>query len=164
MKKNILYTIRRYSIAGLGFILLLLLASCNSKRNEQEHTGNHATETDTMVGMSKNSKMEGHTNMDHLNEKADGHQQMNMGQGPDTLDEMYLSALPANQSVISKQSAVPVRDSMQQFTINGEGYITFDPRRNRKISVRISGRIERLYVKYNYQYVRKGEKIMEIYS
>ena len=164
MKKNILYTIRRYSIAGLGFILLLLLASCNSKRNEQEHAGNHATETDTMVGMSKNSKMEGHTNMDHLNEKADGHQQMNIGQGLDTLDEMYLSALPANQSVISKQSAVPVRDSMQQFTINGEGYITFDPRRNRKISVRISGRIERLFVKYNYQYVRKGEKIMEIYS
>lgn len=163
MKKNILYTIR-YSLVRLGFIMLLLLASCNSKRNEQEHVVNHVTETDTMVGMNKNSTMENHTNMDHLNEKADGHQQMNMGQGPDTLDEIYLSALPANQSVISKQSAVPVIDSMKQFTIDGEGYITFDPRRNRKISVRIGGRIERLYVKYNYQYVRKGEKIMEIYS
>ena len=164
MKKNNLYTIRRYTLVGLGFILLLLLDSCNSKRNEQEHAGNHATETDTMVGMKKNSKMEDHTNLDHSNEKADEHQQMNMGQGLDTLDEIYLSALPANQSVISKQSAVAVRDSMQQFTINGEGYITFDPRRNRKISVRIGGRIERLYVKYNYQYIRKGEKIMEIYS
>ena len=164
MNKNILYTIRRYSLVVLGFILLLLLASCNSKRNEQEHAGNHATETDTMVGMNKNSKMEDHTILDHSNEKAEEHQQMNMGQGLDTLDEIYLSALPANQSVISKQSAVAVRDSMQQFTINGEGYITFDPRRNRKISVRIGGRIERLYVKYNYQYIRKGEKIMEIYS
>lgn len=164
MKKNILYTIRRYSLVGLGFILLLLLASCNPKRNEQGHAGNHATGTDSMAGMNKSSTMEDHTNMDQLNEKADGHQQMDMGQDTDTLDEVYLSALPANQSVISKQSAVPVRDSMQQFTINGEGYITFDPRRNRKISVRIGGRIERLYVKYNYQYVRKGEKIMEIYS
>ncbi len=164
MKKNILYTIRRYSLVALGFILLLLLASCNSKRNEQEHAGNHATETDTMVEMNKNSTIEDHTNMDHQNEKADGHQQMDMQPARDTLDELYLSALPANQSVISKQSAVAVRDSMQQFTINGEGYITFDPRRNRKISVRIGGRIERLYVKYNYQYVRKGEKIMDIYS
>ena len=164
MKKNILYTIRRLLLVELGFILLLLLASCNSKRNEQKHAGNHATETDTMVGMNKNSTMEEHSNKDHLHEKAEGHQQMNIGQGPDSLDEIYLSALPANQSVISKQSAVAVRDSIQQFTINGEGYITFDPRRNRKISVRIGGRIERLYVKYNYQYIRRGEKIMEIYS
>lgn len=164
MKKNILYTIRHFTSVGIGVILLLVLASCNSNREEQGHTGNHATETDSMVEPNKNSKMEDHTNMDHQNEKADGHQQMDMGPVQDSLDEVYLSALPANQSVISKQSAVPVRDSIQQYTINGEGYITFDPRRNRKISVRIGGRIERLYVKYNYQYVRKGEKIMDIYS
>lgn len=163
MKKNILYTARLHSLVSLGFILLLLLASCNSNRNEQEYA-NHATETDTAVGMNKNSKIEDHSKMDHSNEKAEEHQKMDMQPARDTLDELYLSALPANQSVISKQSAVPVKDSIQQFTITGQGYITFDPRRNRKISVRIGGRIERLYVKYNYQYVRKGEKIMEIYS
>lgn len=157
--------IRRHSLVAFGFILLLLLmASCNSNRNKQEHTGSHTSEADTIVGMNKNSKMEDHTNMDYQNEQADGHQQMDMQPASDTRDELYLSVLPANQSVISKQSAVPVKDSVQQFTINAAGYITFDPRRNRKISVRIGGRIERLYVKYNYQYVRKGEKIMDIYS
>ena len=164
MKKNILYTIRQYSLAASGFIMLLLLASCSSNGNQQEHEGSHTTETDTVAGMNKDSQMKDHSNMDHSNEKAEDHQQMEMQPARDTLDELYLSALPANQSVISKQSAVPVKDSIQQFTITGQGYITFDPRRNRKISVRFGGRIERLYAKYNYQYVRKGEKIMEIYS
>ena len=89
---------------------------------------------------------------------------MKMKQGKDSTDEIFWNTLPANQTVISKQAAVPVGDSSRQFKINGNGYVTFDLRRNRKIPVRIGGRIERLYVKYNYQYVRKGEKIMELYS
>lgn len=48
--------------------------------------------------------------------------------------------------------------------IPASGYISIDERRTIKFSARISGRIEKLYVKYNVQFVNKGDKIMELYS
>ena len=32
------------------------------------------------------------------------------------------------------------------------------------ISARVSGRIEKLYVRYRYQHIHKGDRIMDIYS
>lgn len=145
MEKNILYNSNQSTTFGRVFFFLLLIASCNSKPNDQEHNGKHPTGKDSTIGMDKNSEMM-------------------MKKGKDSSDEIFWNTLPANQTVISKQAAVQVRDSSGQFKINGNGYVTFDLRRNRKIPVRIGGRIERLYVKYNYQYVQKGEKIMELYS
>lgn len=45
-----------------------------------------------------------------------------------------------------------------------KGVINYNTRNSRIVSSRVSGRIEKLYVKYNYQLVRKGQKLMEIYS
>jgi Cu(I)/Ag(I) efflux system membrane fusion protein len=53
---------------------------------------------------------------------------------------------------------------MTEKSITANGYIAFDERRNNKVSVRSSGRIERLYIKYDYQYVKKGERIADLYS
>ena len=69
-----------------------------------------------------------------------------------------------NRFVISNQGTVKPIYSGEQNIISADGYIAEDIRRNRKVSTRVSGRIEKLYVRYNYQYVKKGEKIMEIYS
>lgn len=80
------------------------------------------------------------------------------------VDQTYWNTLPANRTVISSQQVVaPTWDTMD-FALTGNGYIDFDYRRNRKVSIRAGGRIEKLYVKYNYQYVRKGEKILDLYS
>ena len=81
-----------------------------------------------------------------------------------TQDETYWTALPTNQTVIAKQQTVKPTLGDSGFLITGNGYITFDSRRNHKVPVRVGGRIERLYIKYNYQYVHKGEKILELYS
>jgi len=162
MKKENLYISNLLTAFGLVFFLLLFIASCNSKPNDQDHNGKHPTGKDSITGMDKNSGMTDHQQMEAVKDKPKGKKKMK--QGKDSADETFWNTLPANQTVISKQAAVPVGNSSQQFTINGNGYVTFDLRRNRKIPVRIGGRIERLYVKYNYQYVRKGEKIMELYS
>jgi Cu(I)/Ag(I) efflux system membrane fusion protein len=79
-------------------------------------------------------------------------------------DATYWNTLPTNQTVIARQEVVSPDFNDMMFTITGNGFITFDTRRNKKVSVRIGGRIERLYIKYNYQYVHKGEKLLEIYS
>jgi hypothetical protein len=44
------------------------------------------------------------------------------------------------------------------------GTVGFDSRDQTSISSRVSGRIEKLFIRYNYQPVRKGQLIMEIYS
>jgi len=90
-----------------------------------------------------------------------GHQP---GSTDSTLPETYWNALPTNRTVIARQKVIAPVYSDMNFNIQGNGYIAFDTRRNRKVSVRVGGRIDRLYVKYNYQYVRKGEKILELYS
>lgn len=44
------------------------------------------------------------------------------------------------------------------------GVITYDTRNEYSIASRFSGRIEKLYLKYEFQKVEKGQKIVEIYS
>src|SRR5260221_3189102 len=44
------------------------------------------------------------------------------------------------------------------------GTIAYDTRLVNTISARVSGRIEKLYVKYRYQHIMKGQRIMDIYS
>jgi Cu(I)/Ag(I) efflux system membrane fusion protein len=44
------------------------------------------------------------------------------------------------------------------------GNIGYDTREVGSISARVSGRIEKLYVKYRYQRISKGQHILDIYS
>ncbi|MDP3683719.1 MAG: efflux RND transporter periplasmic adaptor subunit [Ignavibacteria bacterium] len=44
------------------------------------------------------------------------------------------------------------------------GRVEYDTRMTGSISARVSGRIEKLYVRYKYQHIRKGQKIMDVYS
>jgi len=64
-------------------------------------------------------------------------------------------------------SSVPVT-TMRSDTIRPRlavlGTISYDTRLTSTISARVSGRIERLYVRYRYQHVHKGDRILDIYS
>ena len=71
---------------------------------------------------------------------------------------------PSNQVVLSSQKTIKLSRNPSKQTVKTSGYIAFDERRNNIVAVRTSARIERLYVKYNYQYVKKGERIAELYS
>lgn len=44
------------------------------------------------------------------------------------------------------------------------GKVGYDTRRVSTISARVSGRIEKLYVRYRYQHVDRGQRIMDLYS
>jgi Cu(I)/Ag(I) efflux system membrane fusion protein len=44
------------------------------------------------------------------------------------------------------------------------GTVEYDTRRISTISARVSGRIEKLYVRYRYQHVQRGQRIMDLYS
>ncbi len=71
---------------------------------------------------------------------------------------------PANQVVLSSQKTIKPSRNLSEKVIMATGYIAFDERRNNIVAVRTSGRIEKLYIRYNYQSVKKGARIAELYS
>ena len=172
----------KMKIANYGLYLLttgvvLVFFACNNK--EEKHSG-HSQVTETKKDSSaEHSSMPGmnnytNKNMDNMSSDTGSHSShdtmwsMKMNDESNIADtagsETYWNALPTNRTVISAQKVIEPIESNMNFSFRGNGYIAFDWRRNRKVPVRIGGRIERLYVKYNYQYVRKGEKILELYS
>ena len=64
----------------------------------------------------------------------------------------------------SSQNTVKPTVSQVNSVLNLDGYFVPDERRSHKIAARVGGRIEKLYIKYPYQFVKKGEKILELYS
>ncbi len=49
-------------------------------------------------------------------------------------------------------------------TLSLPGLVEYDPRRSRAVAARFGGRIERLLVRYNYQPVRRGQRLLDLYS
>lgn len=71
---------------------------------------------------------------------------------------------PTNTSVVATiQTTHPTRKVMP-VNITASGIISYDTRKTYAVPVRFGGRIEKLHLKYNYQPVKKGQVIMEIYS
>ncbi|SHN40742.1 efflux RND transporter periplasmic adaptor subunit [Chitinophaga sp. CF418] len=71
---------------------------------------------------------------------------------------------PVNERVIASIPAITAESGTRIYSSEVNGIITYDTRHQTSISSRVGGRVERLLIKYNYQPVRKGQLIMEIYS
>ncbi|HVI48757.1 MAG TPA: efflux RND transporter periplasmic adaptor subunit [Chitinophaga sp.] len=69
-----------------------------------------------------------------------------------------------NARVVATIPAITADSGTRIFTATANGVITYDTRNQTSIASRIGGRIERLLIKYNYQPVKQGQLIMEIYS
>lgn len=71
---------------------------------------------------------------------------------------------PTNEFVISAIPVTTMQKKEEQIETEALGNIAYDTRQEGSISSRISGRIEKLYVRYRYQRISKGQRILEIYS
>ena len=78
--------------------------------------------------------------------------------------DLHTVLTPVNSSVVSGVPAVtPVLKTVDD-TLSADGYLDFDTRTFNNIAARFSGRIEKLYIKYAFQEIHKGQRIMDIYS
>ncbi len=92
----------------------------------------------------------------------------------DSMDDMDMSSKspetigfllkPTDQYVFSQVKTIFPKELEFAAQISATGKITYDTREVSVIAARISGRIEKLYVKHPYQIVEKGQKLMDIYS
>lgn len=72
--------------------------------------------------------------------------------------------LPTNQTVFSEIKTIRPTQQSVSLDIYATGVITYDPRFINTISSRFGGRIEKLYVRFNFENVAEGQRIMDIYS
>jgi multidrug efflux pump subunit AcrA (membrane-fusion protein) len=71
---------------------------------------------------------------------------------------------PVNAQVIADIPLINAESGMRIFSAQAQGVVTYDSRSQVSLSSRVGGRIEKLLIKYNYQPVRKGQLVMEVYS
>jgi len=71
---------------------------------------------------------------------------------------------PTNEFVISSIPVITVQKRKEQIEIEALGNVAYDTRQAGTISSRIAGRIEKLYVRYRFQKINKGQHILNIYS
>jgi len=71
---------------------------------------------------------------------------------------------PTNSYVISTIPVTSIQQSEEQIEVAALGTIQYDTRAIGSISSRVSGRIEKLYLKYTFQDVSRGQRVMDIYS
>ena len=70
-----------------------------------------------------------------------------------------------NAAVLAAVATVhPLAEGVVADTLSLPGVVDYDPRRSRAVAARFGGRIEQLAVRFNYQPVRRGQKLLELYS
>ena len=79
-------------------------------------------------------------------------------------DSLKYLVKPTNEFVQSSVATVKPQSGKRFGGDIIRGVINYNTNNWKSISSRVGGRIEKLYVKYNYQPVNKGQKIMDIYS
>jgi Cu(I)/Ag(I) efflux system membrane fusion protein len=85
---------------------------------------------------------------------------------PTSVANIPLEALlkPTNDFVVASLPVTTPQLKNIDIPVTAYGTIEYDTRAATTISARISGRIEKMYVRFLYQPVGKGQKIMDIYS
>lgn len=81
-----------------------------------------------------------------------------------SVDTLATLIQPTNRVVISSLKPIAASLNKGNARISALGYLTYNPNYVNAISARVSGRIEKLYVKYNFEKVSKGQKLLDVYS
>jgi len=76
--------------------------------------------------------------------------------------EMLLK--PTNGYVISNIETIKLTQNSNQNSMEVNGIIAYDERLSNSVSARVNARIEKLFVKYNYQKITTGQRLFDLYS
>lgn len=86
------------------------------------------------------------------------------GEGVEMTDELSKLIRSPNESVVASIKTIRGQFKSIPVTLEAEGVITYDTRGIYTIAARVSGRLEKVYLKYPFQAVSQGQKIAEVYS
>lgn len=69
-----------------------------------------------------------------------------------------------NETVVASIKTIRAEYKSLPVTTEAQGVVTYDTRNIYTIPARVGGRLEKVFLKYAFQQVRKGQKVAEIYS
>lgn len=161
-------------ISGLGVVLLL--AGCGRDSDSKESQAPADTNAGSHSGHGHTSAEEAYTCPMHpqIVQNKPGSCPIcgmdlvkKVSSGGDSLAiDAALKALlqPTNSVVVANIGTVQPEQRNFSTQAQANGIVTYDTRRIYTIPARFGGRIEKLYVRYQYQPIRKGQKLLEVYS
>ncbi len=135
-------------------MLMLLVLACNTKETAQHDTYTcpmHPTVVSDKPGTCPVCGMD-------LVRKA------REGEEVKITEDLVQRTKSPNEVVIASIKTVKAEHNALPVALTVQGIVTYDTRNSYTIPARVGGRLEKVYIKYAYQPVRKGQKIAEIYS
>ncbi|MFA7381432.1 MAG: efflux RND transporter periplasmic adaptor subunit [Bacteroidia bacterium] len=138
----------------LFLLLVSVFSSCNNKQSEQGHENHVQDEGDYICSM----RCEGEKTYPQPGNCPVCKMKLQL------VEEELVQTVSPNKQVLSRQATVKLQTASEAQSIKAQGFIDYDRNRNQNVSARFGGRIEKLFVKYNLQFVNKGDKILELYS
>ena len=153
-------TIRHRKYLGLGLISMIIMAiavSCDQKERNN-HSHGDIFEVKPLYTCSMHPQI--------IRDKPGqcpicG---MNLTRKVDTGGRSTDRPAPTNEYSIISVPLTTIHQSTEEIPIKAIGNIQNDTRELATISAKVTGRIEKLYVRYRYQMIMPGDRIMEIYS
>lgn len=145
----------RNSIAILAVILLTFLSSCNKGSEHAEHDTYTCPMHPTVVSDKPASCPV--CGMD-LVRKA------RQGEEVKITEDLAKLLTSPNETVVASIKTIKAEYKRVPVSIEAQGIVTYDTRNIYTIPARVGGRLEKVFLKYAFQAVTKGQKVVEIYS
>jgi membrane fusion protein, copper/silver efflux system len=150
---NTAFTIRHLSIV-IALALITILSACSSKNEAEQDTYTcpmHPTVISDRPGSCPVCGMD-------LVRKA------RTGEEVEITEDLSKLLKSPNETVVASVKTIKGQYKSVPVSIDAQGVVTYDTRNLYTIPSKVGGRLEKVYVKYAFQPVSKGEKIAEIYS
>lgn len=146
-------------------LLVLSIVSCKPKsENHEQHRGNNMKYDTTQVLQKYFCPMHPEIVSDKPGICPKCKMDLELMPSEEKTDTLSYLIQPSNQTIISTIKPISPSFNKGVNQIEALGFLTYNPNLANSVSARVSGRIEKLYAKYNFQKVNKGQLLMEIYS
>jgi Cu(I)/Ag(I) efflux system membrane fusion protein len=161
MKKNFLIYLLMITVT------VFLIQACNNKHVSDQTAETNNTEISSASKDLYTCSMHPQVLQDHPgNCPICGMKLIKKNEKPVAISNIKLETLlrPTNEFVVASLPVITPQESEINIPVNAYGTIEADTRAAGTVSARVSGRIEKLYVRYRFQNVKEGQKVLEIYS
>src|SRR5688572_19609479 len=147
---------KNWPLATTLIMVFALVASCNKSGQHAEHADTYTCPMQPTVISNRPSTCPV-CGMDVVRKAR-------AGEEVEITEDLSKLLKSPNEAVIASIKTIKGEYKSMPVSTEAQGVVTYDTRNIYTIPTRIGGRLEKVFLKYTFQQVRKGQKVAEIYS